>query len=250
MQRLEEQAVWFYSTDLTQINRDREVQIRPAAVLRGVKFRTAPSIYDLSRVIFYTAFRFYGIYFLSSTKSPIFDLFLPAMSGSRFLEVNHRIEEERRMKYRGTASIELTSLCFQDSNESNGNCTQRSADGLKRMFQEEHGCRQEGARHHAIAVISQRHLDAALEAAGLPAARLLVDSLPYPELELPPNVQLDCLQGRDRILAADNVFEGTNKRWVVDLFLDGTVSGLDNDMRLLTKDLPSRFESRAEDVPH
>ena len=144
------------------------------------------------------------------------------MSSSTFLEVNRRIEEERRAKYRGTASIKLTALRFQASSERwKRNSAKGNVDCLKRMFQEERGCRQEDARHHAIAIISQHHLDAALEAAGIPATRLLTDSLPYPELELPPHVQLECLQGRDRILAADDVLVGLEKRWVVNLFLHG-----------------------------
>ncbi|KAM4063620.1 hypothetical protein HRG_011295 [Hirsutella rhossiliensis] len=39
-------------------------------------------------------------------------------------------------------------------------------------------------------------------------------------LDLPPEVKLECVQGCDRLTAADDVLDGANKRWVVDLFLD------------------------------
>src|SRR4051794_12322984 len=135
------------------------------------------------------------------------------MSDYRDAEMKCRIEEERLTKYRGTASVKLTSLRFQASDRSRWNSKKGDAGSHKKKNREERGCHQEDAQHRAIAVISQEHLDTSLKLAALPAARLLADCQPYPELELPPHVQLDCLYGQDRILAACDALVGTEKRW-------------------------------------
>ncbi|KAH7112735.1 hypothetical protein EDB81DRAFT_670705, partial [Dactylonectria macrodidyma] len=140
------------------------------------------------------------------------------MAGSSFIEVNQRIEEERRNKFCGTASIKITSLRVppQATNPTKHSDT----DSLKRIFKEEHGCRQEDIRHHVKAAISQVDLEKALRNSGVLVTQLLDNALPYPKLELPPGTRLECLQGSDRITAADEIFDGIDKRWIVDLFLD------------------------------
>ncbi|KAH7119294.1 hypothetical protein EDB81DRAFT_701221 [Dactylonectria macrodidyma] len=143
------------------------------------------------------------------------------MPESSFTQVNRRIEEERRAKFCGTASLSISSL----------KPLLRTTNPVRRprLYREEHGCRQEDNRHHAKATISQHDFEIALTNAGISASRLQNDALPYPRLELPPGVQLECLQGADRIMAADEVFDGTNKRWIVDLYLDD----LSDDLKTL-----------------
>ncbi|KAF4881244.1 hypothetical protein CGCFRS4_v015754 [Colletotrichum fructicola] len=140
------------------------------------------------------------------------------MVESSFTQVNRRLEEERRVKFCGTASISISSL--KPALRTANRVRRPAPEPLKRLYREEHGCRQEDHSHHAKAIISQSDFDAAILQAEISVSRLQSDALPYPVLRLPPGVQLECLQGSDRIVAADEVFEGTNKHWIVDLYLD------------------------------
>lgn len=142
------------------------------------------------------------------------------MTGDTFIAANHRIDAERRAKYCGTASIRVASLRFRDAAQTTKRSHQ-NAESLKRIFLEERGCRREDSRHHAKAVVSQHTLEAALANCDLSVTSLLEDNVPYPQLSLPDGVSLECIQGRDRLTAADEVLQGENNRWVVDLFLDG-----------------------------
>ncbi|KAH6986815.1 hypothetical protein EDB80DRAFT_590078, partial [Ilyonectria destructans] len=129
-----------------------------------------------------------------------------------------RIEEEYQNKFYSTASIKITSLRvpLQIINPTKHSDT----DSLKRIFKEEHSCRQEDIRHHIKAAISQDDLENALRNSGVLVTQLLDNALPYPKLELPPGTRLECLQGSDCIIAADEIFDGIDKRWIVNLFLD------------------------------
>ena len=147
------------------------------------------------------------------------------MAKNTFVEANRRLEDERRAKYCGTASIRVSSLQFRDRKRTESASQSKIAESLKRIFREERGCRQEDVRHHAKAIISPQDLEAALAGTDLTAARLAADTLPYPRLDLPPSIKLECVQGCDRLSAADEVLEGANTRWVVDLFLDGASFG-------------------------
>ncbi|KAK1712146.1 hypothetical protein BDP67DRAFT_405004, partial [Colletotrichum lupini] len=149
------------------------------------------------------------------------------MVESSFTTTNRRLEDERRAKFCGTASICISSL--KPALRTANRVRRPVPEPLKSLYREEHGCRQEDHRHHAKAIISQSDLEAALTKAGITASRLQGDALPYPVLGLPPGVQLECLQGSDRIMAADEVFDGSNKHWTVDLYLDD----LSDDLRAL-----------------
>ncbi|KAK2051942.1 hypothetical protein LY76DRAFT_527608, partial [Colletotrichum caudatum] len=140
------------------------------------------------------------------------------MLSSSFIQVNRRLEEERRAKFCGTASISISSL--KPTLRGEDRIRRSVPEPLKRLYREERGCRREDNRHHAKAIISQHDFDVALLNAGVSATRLQSDALPYPRLEIPPGVQLECLQGSDRIMAADEVFDEPNKHWIVDLYLD------------------------------
>ncbi|OAQ60878.1 hypothetical protein VFPPC_01919 [Pochonia chlamydosporia 170] len=96
------------------------------------------------------------------------------------------------------------------------------------MFRQERGCRKEDSRHHVKALIPQQVLEAAVARASIPSSSLMRDALPYPELEFPTGVKIECLEGHDRLAAADKVLQGSKKRWIVDLYLD--------DLRLLLTD--------------
>ena len=161
------------------------------------------------------------------------------MSVSQAMEMNRRIEEECRAKFLGTASVKCSSLNFPAENVK-GN---KEGGGV------------ECGGHHVIALISQKHLDAAMEAANIPTARLLTDSNPYQELDLPPHVQLDCICG----IMVESALDGIDKRCVVNLFLDSMIPSIslqpditnERYMVDLSQELTTFFfgESRCEKEP-
>lgn len=139
------------------------------------------------------------------------------MIAQNFTIVNRRLEEERRKKYCGTASLRLTSLQYREC----AGPKSLHVDAMQRVFRQEHGCRKEDNRHHVKALISQQVLEAAVICASIPSERLMADTLPYPELEFPPGIKIECIEGHDRLAAADGVLQGSKKRWIVDLYVDG-----------------------------
>ncbi|KID94655.1 hypothetical protein MAJ_09375, partial [Metarhizium majus ARSEF 297] len=155
------------------------------------------------------------------------------MAVENFTTVNRRIEEERRTKYCGTASIRITSLKYRDpAHDWVTGPKNNHVDAMKRMFRQERGCRKEDSRHHVKALIPQQALEAAVARASIPSSGLMTDNLPYAELEFPTGFKIECLEGHDRLAAADKVLQGSKKRWIVDLYLDD----LSDDLRLLLTD--------------
>ncbi|KAL7940674.1 hypothetical protein V8C42DRAFT_336844 [Trichoderma barbatum] len=140
-----------------------------------------------------------------------------------FTAVNRRLEEERRKQYCGTASLQLASLQYEKKPH---------ADTMKKIFRQERGCRKEDNRHHAKALISQQDLQAAMLRSSVRSEMLMANALPYPELEFPPDFKIECIEGHDRLAAADEVLQGSKKRWIVDLYLDN----LSNELRMLLAD--------------
>ncbi|KAM3474863.1 hypothetical protein MY5147_004063 [Beauveria neobassiana] len=108
----------------------------------------------------------------------------------------------------------------------------RNIDAIERMFRQENGCRKEDSRHHAKAVISPQMLEAALRNAGISGEKLMSDALPFYELEFDPGLQIECIEGHDRLAAADNVLYGSKTRWIVDLYSND----ISDDLRLLLSD--------------
>lgn len=149
------------------------------------------------------------------------------MSVETFTTVNRRIEEERRTKYYGTASLRLTSLRYEDQEYKHNvdpKTKKANVDNITRMFQQEHSCRKENKRHHVKALIGQQELKAAVLHASIPSERLIANDIPYPELEFPPDVKIECLEGHDLLIAANKKLQGAKKRWIVDLYLNGASS--------------------------
>ncbi len=89
------------------------------------------------------------------------------------------------------------------------------------MFRQERGCRKEDSRHHVKGLVGQRDFEEAVARAAIPSGDLMKNTLPFPELEFPPDVKIECLDGHDRLAAADKVLQGSKKRWVVELYVDG-----------------------------
>ncbi|KAH7032580.1 uncharacterized protein B0I36DRAFT_241209 [Microdochium trichocladiopsis] len=147
-----------------------------------------------------------------------------------FAETNSRLDQERRAKFCGVASIRVNALCFAGPRWTTEMAPDRRIlEPFKRKFREEKGFRADEHRHHAKAIISPELLDSCLRNANIEAQRLREETEPYVELELPPNTQLQCLQQGEKALAACEAFDGAQTRWIVDLFLED----LSDDLRRL-----------------
>lgn len=144
------------------------------------------------------------------------------MIAQSFEAVNRRIEEEKRAKFRGTASVRLSALQYRDPRRDYGvGGSTHHVDAIERMFRQENGCRKEDNRHHVKALISPQMLEAAITQAGISRETLMSDTLPFRELEFDPGIRIECIEGHDRLAAADKVLYGAKTRWIVDLYLDG-----------------------------
>ncbi|OAA59237.1 hypothetical protein LEL_10845 [Akanthomyces lecanii RCEF 1005] len=134
---------------------------------------------------------------------------------------SRRIEEERQAKFCGTASIRLNAIRFKTSaSQGVSGKEARSVASLKRRFREELESCQASGRYRVKVLIRQDDLKAALINSNTSRVDLMANSFPYPKLELPSTLTLECLQGHDCLAAAEDVLEGSQKRWDADIFLD------------------------------
>jgi hypothetical protein len=163
----------------------------------------------------------------NSTKTPLLCFVRNSndcreMAVQNFATVYRRIEKERRTRYRGTVSLRISALQYRDSTHEDvadgKNC---HVDALKRMFRQERGCRKEDSCHHVKGLVSQHSLEEAVARAAISSGDLMQGTGPFAELEFPPDVKIECLDGHDILAAADKVLQGSKKRWNVDLYLDG-----------------------------
>ena len=131
-----------------------------------------------------------------------------------------RLEGERRLKYKGTARINLAVLDFPQNQTRKSNKT--NVEFLVTCFRKE-GCLRLPFRNHVPASIDQESLDVALQRQGRTADDLLTnDEVPdYPLLEFPAGFQIECLHGRDRVDAGREFLDPGEDWWTVDLYLSG-----------------------------
>ncbi|KAH7029685.1 uncharacterized protein B0I36DRAFT_228315, partial [Microdochium trichocladiopsis] len=138
-----------------------------------------------------------------------------------FVETNSRIDQERRAKFCGTASVSVRALCFTAPEWSTQTVTyRRTVEPYKRKFREERGSRTDEHQHHVKAVINAETLAVSLQEANITVQQLREQKEPYVQLELPPGTQLQCLQRYEKVLAATEASGGAKDRWTVDLYLD------------------------------
>jgi hypothetical protein len=141
------------------------------------------------------------------------------MRRNRFLENERKLAAERKIKYKGTASIRTEVLDFPNEELDTEN-TKR----LGQFFRDVNGCSRLDPLDHIPALIDQNHLNAALAASGITAEQLLVSPREtYLSLEFPPGFQLNCLRGRDQVQAGVKILPPGDKRWTVDLYLAGMI---------------------------
>lgn len=142
------------------------------------------------------------------------------MRRARFQEQERRLATERSLKFRGTASIKLEVLHFQQDKREDHE-RQKNTKRLENIFRDA-GYDRLDLRNHIVAVIDQQRLDASIRDSGISAQKLFADPRDgYPKLDFPPGYQLECLHGQARVEAATKVLPLGDKRWTVDLYLSG-----------------------------
>jgi len=156
-----------------------------------------------------------------------------------------RLENERRLKYQGTAQVRLEVLHFPWDQPRELDL--KHVRYLKECFRND-SCRRLPERNHISAVIEREHLDAAVQAAEVSYGDLLSKQPGgYPELMFPDGYQLQCLHGRHRIQAAREFLLPKDKWWTVDLYLAGMTKILSKEMISPNRHLP-RSQSRVENI--
>jgi len=143
------------------------------------------------------------------------------MEQTQGLGEESKLENEKVIKYMGTARIKLEWLHFQE-----GELDFKHIQELKSCFHKD--CRRLDVRNHVLVIIDQQHLDAALRLSGISEAGLPKSSrYEFPELGFWNGYRLICLHGRQRIEAAKLALSPpSNKWWPVDLYLAGTASSV------------------------
>jgi hypothetical protein len=139
------------------------------------------------------------------------------MRRTNFMATSRRIETEKTVKRIGMASIKLDILDFPHSK----NLNSENVDRLERLFRGERGCLPDNLLNHIPAIISENQLQQALTFSRVSSYSLLSDSEKPVRLEFPPGFRLECLRGRHRVRAADEVLTSTDKRWFIDLYRAG-----------------------------
>ena len=124
---------------------------------------------------------------------------------------------EKITKYRGSASIKLEVLHFEHEQDP------KNARKLELLFRKT-GYDHLDVQNHVPAIIDKQTLETAVRDSGLTAEMLRVNlGGSYPELNFPPGLQLECLHGKDRVQAAARLLPKKDRRWIVDLYLAGSV---------------------------
>lgn len=124
---------------------------------------------------------------------------------------------EKSTQYRGSASIKLEVLHFEHEQDL------KNARKLELLFRKT-GYDHLDVQNHVPAIIDKQTLETAVRDSGLTAEMLRVNpGGSYPKLDFPPGLRLECLHGQDRVQAAARLLPKKDRRWIVDLYLAGSV---------------------------
>lgn len=128
-----------------------------------------------------------------------------------------RLAAERRLKYQGTAKINLNQIQVPLDSDT------KKLKRLRGIFLKE-GCLRLDDRNHVVCTVSRRNLEASLQRAGATAGSLLTNSAELYQHLCFPDENVKCLHGRHRIKVGRKVLPPTDRWWTVDLYLDGKMS--------------------------
>ncbi len=129
--------------------------------------------------------------------------------------------ENKSSSFRGSAKIHLKHLLFEEPKDVSLSLhlDPKNVARLIKIFELE-GCLRLEEEHRVPAIINDAILQEAISSSSLTNAELLTTGVP-PELQLPQSTRLNCLHGRHRIAAAQQILLPGNKWWTVDLYTEG-----------------------------
>jgi Protein of unknown function (DUF3723) len=127
-----------------------------------------------------------------------------------------RLAKERRLKYQGTAKIDISHISLPS--EYNRDNVER----LRGIFQHE-GCDRLSLPNHIIATMSKENLQSALNGSQM-SGNALMSQPPdaYVHLDFPIG-QVVCLHGQHRLRAGKEFLAPYERWWPVDLYSDGAL---------------------------
>ncbi|KAF4451416.1 hypothetical protein F53441_5584 [Fusarium austroafricanum] len=141
------------------------------------------------------------------------------MNQNQIASVEQQLYQDRGIYFRGTARIRFAHLRF-------GNLCPREPNNkiiaqLKERFSGE-GCLRLEPKNHIPAVVSQDTLDACIRASPNVSQDLLLENKGKqpPELRLPENCMIECLQGIHRVAAGKEFLPRRDWWWTIDLYLE------------------------------
>lgn len=135
-----------------------------------------------------------------------------------FTEEEIRLATERRLKYIGTAKVNIYHIQFDPPLPRD--LDPKNLDRLREVFRKNR-CRRLDVDNHVPATVSRQDLADALRNANVPQQSLLT-SEPHQSPQLGFTIgQLRALHGRHRVQAGAEVLPPTDRWWMVDLYLDG-----------------------------
>ncbi|KAJ5142480.1 uncharacterized protein N7515_001267 [Penicillium bovifimosum] len=139
------------------------------------------------------------------------------MSPSSFTDQEVRLATERRLKYIGTAKVNISHIQFDPPLPRDLDL--KNLERLRGIFRK-NSCRRLDVDNHIPAIVSQHDLTDALRKANVPQQSLLTnDAHQIPRLKFSAG-QLRGLHGRHRVQAGAEVLPPADRWWIIDLYLD------------------------------
>src|SRR5437773_7840139 len=132
--------------------------------------------------------------------------------------IERKIAEDRGKYYRGTAIVRFEYLHF--GSQCPRELDRENVESLKDTFMKQ-GCLRLEPKHHIPALIDQQALDLAIKSSRAVSLDTLLNNpkaVP-PELKMPPNYSLECIQGLHWVEAGKEILPPKDKWWTVDLYL-------------------------------
>ncbi|QGA15968.1 hypothetical protein EYB26_003635 [Talaromyces marneffei] len=145
------------------------------------------------------------------------------MDRSMFSSTELRLARERRLKFQGTAKINISQISLPSEYKPD------NVERLRRIFDSE-DCDRLSLPNHVVATISREHLMSALSGNEVNANALMSqppDS--YVALEFPIG-QVTCLHGQHRLRAGREFLAPYDRWWTVDLYLDDISRELETEL--------------------
>ncbi|OQE08443.1 hypothetical protein PENFLA_c096G09476 [Penicillium flavigenum] len=139
------------------------------------------------------------------------------MSRSFFTDQEVRLATERRLKYIGTAKVNISQIQFDPPLPRDLDL--KNLERLRGIFRKNR-CRRLDVDNHVPTIVSQHDITNALRKANVPQQSLLTNvAHQIPQLAFVVG-QLRGLHGRHRVQAGAEVLPPADRWWIVDLYLD------------------------------